>query len=87
MEEVLKSTLRKEEDMALKVNERVVVLLSECDQENAERVGARLKKTLDDYLALQGLREKVALNFEHLTYPDDTKHEDELLNQAIKEKQ
>jgi PAS domain S-box-containing protein len=79
MEDVLKAGLRREGDSALKVSSEIVVVLSNCSKENSLRVKSRFEELLKDSLAKKKLSGKVKLKFGCVTYPDEGKTAQELI--------
>jgi signal transduction histidine kinase/GGDEF domain-containing protein/HAMP domain-containing protein len=83
MEGLLRKSLRGKGDIVLRDMEGGVVLfLVNCDKENALRVESRLRQKLSDYLASQGLAERMKLHFGRATYPDDGSNAEELMKKA-----
>jgi diguanylate cyclase (GGDEF)-like protein len=84
IEDTLKNGLRRTGDVSFKDTGEIVVILVDCDKENALRVEGRLEQALDDYLASEKLTEKIELRLGCATYPDDAKTDEELLKKAKK---
>lgn len=83
MEDILSNSLRREEgDAALKNNGEVVVILADCNRENALRVEGRLEHVLEDYLARKKMAGEIKLRFGCATYPDEAKSDEELIKKA-----
>ena len=87
MEGTLNGSLRRKGDVALKGTGdtgEVIILLADCDKENALRAEDRLKLVLKDYLAREKLADKIKLRFGCATYPDEAKEDRELIEKAKK---
>ncbi len=81
IEGVVKSSLRRAEDVSLKGSEEIVVLM-DCDKVGALGVEGRLKQALADYLVSNKLDKKIKLHFGLAVYPDDAKSDEGLLKKA-----
>lgn len=86
MEDVLRDSLRREGDVALRDSSEIVVILADCDRENSLRVEGRLEQSLNDYLVRQKLANKIKLRFRCATFPDDAKSAEGLIKKAKKSK-
>ncbi|MEW6101255.1 MAG: ATP-binding protein [Candidatus Omnitrophota bacterium] len=82
METVLNRTLRKERDMVIKDTGEIIVILAECDKENAVRVKARLQEVLNEYLSTSRIAEKISLHFGCSVFPDEAGSEEDLIQKA-----
>ncbi|MFC1631511.1 PAS domain S-box protein [Candidatus Omnitrophota bacterium] len=79
---VFQGSLRREGDVALKINEKLIVLFNACDRENIIRVESRLKQAVQGYLEQHNLSGKVKLEFTHLTYPDEVKSVEQIFDRV-----
>jgi PAS domain S-box-containing protein len=84
MEGVLAKGLRRRHDVALKDDEMIVVLLTDCNKESVLKVEDRLEQVLEDYLTRQELDEKIELQVGCATYPDEAKDAEGLISKARK---
>jgi signal transduction histidine kinase/HAMP domain-containing protein len=82
IEGLLRKSLRGRGDIVLRNSDGLLYFLVNCDKENALKVESRLRQKLSDYLASQGLAEKVKLHFGRVTYPDDATSAEELMKKA-----
>lgn len=82
MSVILKNSLHREGDIVAKDADEMIVLLSDCNKENALIVQGRLEQVLEEYLASQNLSNIVSLRFGCATFPDEAQNEDELLKKA-----
>ncbi|MBU1061613.1 MAG: HAMP domain-containing histidine kinase, partial [Candidatus Omnitrophica bacterium] len=69
---------------ALKDTGKIVVVLIDCDTENALKVIKRIEQILESYLSYERLIGKVRLRFDHVTYPDEAGSDEELVKKAMK---
>lgn len=82
IEGLLRKSLRGRGDIVLRNSDGLLYFLVNCDKENALKVESRLRQKVSDYLASQGLAEKVKLHFGRATYPDDATSAEELMRKA-----
>ncbi len=82
IEGLLRKSLRGRGDIVLRNSDGLLYFLVNCDKENALKVESRLRQKLSDYLAGQGLAEKLKLHFGRATYPDDATSAEELMKKA-----
>ncbi len=83
LEEALKKTLRREGDVVVKdATGEIIVLLANCNKENAMRVEGRLEHALEECLADHKLDKKIRLVFGCATYPDDAETGGNLIREA-----
>lgn len=89
IENVLKQSLRRKGDVACrgdmaykKDSSEMVIILMNCDKENASKVAKRLDKAAYNYFSSQGLGEQVKLRSGWATYPDEAETSEELMRKA-----
>ncbi len=82
IENVIKQSLRRKGDVAYKDIGEMMVILTNCDKENASKVAKRLEKAVYSYFSSQGLRDKIKLHLGRATYPDEAENEEELMRKA-----
>lgn len=85
IEEILRNNNCRAGDVVVSESNENIVLLSDCDKENALKVEGRTKKILDDYLKQQSLNKEIKLCFGSATYPDDGLYVEKLLKIAEKD--
>jgi len=81
---ILNEVLRRKSDQALDLPEGAIVLLTECDEQGASSVAARIAHALAEYFAQQGLNGAELCMIGCATYPDDASSVESLLEQAKK---
>lgn len=82
IEGILKGTLRRQGDIVVKDSGEIIVLLTDCNKENALIIEGRLEQGIDDYLLRQNLTDKVNFRFGSATYPDEARNDEELVRKA-----
>lgn len=82
LEEVIKSRLRRTNEVAVNKTGEIIVVLSDCNREDALIVEGRLQQIIEDALAKKELAKKVSLRFGLAVYPDDAGSDEELLKKA-----
>ncbi len=80
LEKALKSTFRRENDKAFKISQGVAVLLTACDNDNAQRIENRLIEIVKDYLRGKNLSGSIKLEAGLTTYPDQANSSQGLLD-------
>lgn len=80
----LKNSLRREGNVVVKNTGETIVILTDCDRENALRVEGRLEQSLEDYLRTKNQTKDIVLRFGLATYPDDAKEDEGLISKAKK---
>lgn len=84
MERALESGLQQEGSLSLQAFGSIIVPLSNYNKESAVRKKDALEQLLKDRLSRQDLSEKVRLQFTHLTYPDEVKNTEEIIEKVKK---
>jgi PAS domain S-box-containing protein len=84
LQSTFQDNLRNREDIALEIPEKIAVILCDCNKECALRLIGRLEKTIDDYLAGHNLSGVFKFRLDCVTYPDDAKSSEQLIQEIIK---
>jgi len=84
IEGTLTKNLRRKDDLALKDDKEIIVILSSCDKKGALESEGRLEQVLKDYLTGQKLDKKIKLRLGCATYPDEAKDVKKLIAKARK---
>jgi signal transduction histidine kinase len=84
IEGILKNDFAHPGGAVLKDLRECIAVLPDSDKQKALTAGGRLKQAVDDYLVREKLADKVHLKFECLTYPDDVKDAEELVQKIMK---
>ena len=82
LEAVIQRSLRHRGDITFNNQGEAVVLLLDCDKENALQVEERLKFVLKSHLEEENLSETIELQFGSATYPDEAATDEDLLKKA-----
>jgi PAS domain S-box-containing protein len=82
LEEAVKNSLRPGDSTVIADTCEIIVILPDCNKDNALRVLGRLEQIIDGFKAGQSLTPKLELRFGCATYPDEAKSSDELLAKA-----
>ena len=82
VEGVLKRSLRRTENMAVKDTGEITAVLTDCNKEGALRVEGRLEQALEDYVARKRFTKRIVFNLSSATYPDDARTSEELIKKA-----
>jgi PAS domain S-box-containing protein/diguanylate cyclase (GGDEF)-like protein len=83
-EQVLHENLRKKGDTVIKDTGDIVIILEECDKENALFVQARLEKALRKHLRDSGNTQRIEFKMGCATYPNEGQSDEELFQKAKK---
>ncbi len=79
---LIKSTLRREGDDIINNGGEIIVILADCDKENAARVQYRFEEIVGKYLADQKVDGAIKVRYGYATYPDDAKDEPGLMEKT-----
>lgn len=79
LEKLIKGTLRRRADVAIKDSRAVLVLLPATRKEQGLIVAGRIQQIFDDYLAKRKLGRQIDFTCKVATFPEDGNSEDELL--------
>lgn len=82
LEGLIKRSLRRGADVAIKDTRAILILLPATGKEEALMVAGRIQQTFDDYLASEGLTKQVDLTCKVATFPEDGNTEEELLTKV-----
>jgi len=80
IEDKFNKWLNRSDDIVIRDNGEISILLPDCDKACALRVIERLKQNLQDYLAQQDLGDKIKARFNIAAYPEDAKNGEGLIN-------
>ena len=84
MEGIIKDSLRRKRDAVFSDSGEMMIILADCDKEDALNVENRLKEALDKYLTNEKLPVEIKLRFGSAVYPDEAKNDTELIEKARK---
>ena len=79
LEKLIKGTLRRKADVAIKDSRVILVLLPATRKEQGLIVAGRIQQIFDDYLSRRKLQKQVDFTCKVATFPEDGNSEDELL--------
>jgi len=82
LETSLKKTLRKKGDIIAKDTGEVMVILNNCNKENALKIEGRLEGSLEECQKQHKMKEEIRIHFGCATFPDDAKTEEDLIKIA-----
>lgn len=80
LEDLIKQSLRRQADVALKDTRAILVLLPGTRKDEALMVAGRIQQTFDDYLLKEKLKKEIKIACKVAVFPDDGSTEDELLD-------
>ncbi|MDD5194173.1 MAG: PAS domain S-box protein [Candidatus Omnitrophica bacterium] len=80
--EIVKSSLRRGEDVVIEDAGEIIAVLRECDKENSRVFLERLQQSLQNYINGQKLNDIIKLHCGVATYPDDGADEETLIKKA-----
>ena len=82
IEDKLSKELQRSGDVIIRDGSEINILLLDCDKGGALSMLARLRQNLQDYLAQQDLSDKIRVQFNTATYPDDAQNDEGLISKA-----
>ena len=77
--ELFKNSLRSQEDIALCLNNKIGIVLTDCDKKAVPKLEDRYRQLMEYYLNRQKLTVEVKLHFKSVTYPDEAKSAEQII--------
>lgn len=82
LEGIIRRSLRRQADVAIKDTTAILVLLPAAAKEEALMVAGRIQQTFDDYLSREKLLKEIKITCRVASFPEDGNTEEELLSKV-----